>query len=115
MVFGLSACASGGGAGGGDAKTAAVGNWELAEMTGADVPEGGVAALKEMGMTITLEMGADGTFTMDLMGDKQSGTWEAKDGGTIAMTADGVTVDAKLEGGKLSLTQEGMGLVFSKK
>ena len=72
-----------------------------------------------MGATINkdyavLEIKEDGTFTLTAMGQTQSGTWKEEEG-TIKLTIDGQTIDAKHEGKTLTLgITDGVTLTLSK-
>lgn len=65
-----------------------------------------------LGMTMTLTLNADNTYTMDMMGETDDGTW--------AQTETGVTMDNEMpmtynaEANTLVMDMEGMELVFGR-
>lgn len=72
-------------------------------------------ALSGLGMDLrdfALEIKADGTFSMTLMGDSESGTWKLS-GATVTMTVKGDKVEAKFDGSKLTLSTEEQGVAAS--
>lgn len=101
VCFGLASCASAPE----DFTPNFVGTWELSSIEG---EEGGMTAdefamLKEMGITASLDLLEDGTYTLDLFGDQRSGTWEAT-------AADAASI--ALEDGQLAVTLSGDNLIF---
>lgn len=114
LAVGLSACGSGGGSGG-DPAANFTGVWQLESMDGEDgISAEDMQMMAEMDMYITMTLAEDGAMVMDFMGDTTSGTWKAKDASTANLTVDGESVEAKLDGGKLKMTQDGTTLVFIK-
>lgn len=117
-VFALSLAlvGCGGGGGGGDAKAAWVGTWDLTEMeengqiTGSD----DIQMLKDLGLTVNLELKDDGTGALVLFGEAMDGSWEAKSATDAAFTYEGQTIDMKIADGKLTMEQNGSKLTFAK-
>lgn len=68
-------------------------------------------------ITFNLVLKSDGTFSLDasVLDDSMSeeGTWE-EDGGDLTLTSDGTSVSATLEGGRLTLSEDGLTMVFEK-
>ena len=62
----------------------------------------------------SLEMKSDNTFTMKTDDDSQSGTYTV-DGDTVAMTAENETINATYSDGTLTISEDGMTMVFKKK
>ena len=75
--------------------------------------------LKTIGMTedsMSLEIKKDGTFVLDLSGDKTEGTWK-QDGSKLTLTAENDPIDVDFSDGKITMESEeiGMKLIFVKK
>ena len=112
MALSLVACGSKGG-------NSIVGTWELEDGVDEESKQT-VALMKAFGMTMTITFNADGTGSMESkMGDESESTpfnytyengvlkiedSEAEEGQSI-----------RIEGGKLYLEMEGMGIIFKKK
>lgn len=71
-----------------------------------------------MSSMITLNLNEDGTFKLDVsamgVSEAQEGTWEEKDG-KITLKAEGETIEGTYADGLVTLSEEGMSLVFKKK
>lgn len=75
--------------------------------------------LKTIGITedsMSLEIKKDGTFVLDLSGDKTEGTWK-QDGSKLTLTAENEPIDVDFSDGKITMESEeaGMKLIFVKK
>lgn len=75
--------------------------------------------LKTVGITedsMSLEIKKDGTFVLDLSGDKTEGTWK-QDGSKLTLTAENEPIDVDFSDGKITMESEeaGMKLIFVKK
>ena len=72
----------------------------------------------EVSSMITLNLNEDGTFKLDVsamgVSEAQEGTWEEKDG-KITLKAEGETIEGTYADGLVTLSEEGMSLVFKKK
>ncbi|MDL2294506.1 DUF5640 domain-containing protein [Ruminococcaceae bacterium OttesenSCG-928-D13] len=107
LVIGLAAC------GGGKSDDPNVGNWNAVSATMLGI-EMEVDDLFESG--VTLEIKANGKFTLNVDGEKGSGKWEYA-GSTIKMTASGVEMTGTIENGTLTLNNlldMGMDITFEK-
>jgi len=99
--------------GGGDIAKNFIGTWNAIEMES----EGEVLDAKDFedfGLSITLVLAEDKTFSLDLMGDIESGTWAAKDASTCTLTSEGMSFDLKLANNKLSMEIDSEKIVFEK-
>lgn len=115
LAVGLSACGGGSAKGGDDAAANFTGVWQLESMEGEEgISAEDVQMMAEMDLYITLTLAEDGSAVLDFMGETEAGTWKAKDASTADLVIDGETVEAKLDGGKLKLSQDGTTLVFIK-
>lgn len=102
----------GGGGGGGEAadpKANFIGTWEIQSMEqdGESMSEEDLAMMRELGLSVYLVLNEDGTGSIEMFGEALEGTWEAKNATTGTFTAEDQTVDMTLEGGTLTMTQEG--------
>lgn len=75
--------------------------------------------MKTIGITedsMSLEIKKDGTFVLDLSGDKTEGTWK-QNGSKLTLTVENEPIDADFSDGKITMESEeiGMKLVFVKK
>lgn len=73
--------------------------------------------LKTVGMTedsMSLEIKKDGTFVLDLSGDKTEGKWKL-DGSKITLTVDNDPLECDYEDGKITMDMGGTTLIFVKK
>jgi hypothetical protein len=112
----LLACVGVVGCSGGDASKAYVGDWKLVEMQSGGETMGAedLAAMEALGLSVKMTVKEDKTFSIDLFGEQQSGTWEAKSASDANFTIDGSTVKATLKDGKLTLADGEDTLVFEK-
>lgn len=115
-VFALSLALVGCGGGGGDAKAAWIGTWDLTEMeeSGQVTSSEDIEMLKELGLTVNLELKDDGTGALVLFGEAMDGKWEAKSATEATFTYEGQTIDMKIADGKLTMEQSGSKLTFAK-
>lgn len=116
-VFALSLALVGcGGGGGGDAKASWVGTWDLTEMeengevTGPD----DISMLKDLGLSVELDLKDDGTGALVLFGESMEGKWEAKSATDATFTYEGQTINMKVADGKLTMEQNNSKLTFAK-
>ena len=70
--------------------------------------------LKDLGLTVTLELNEDGTGALVLFGEAMNGEWEAASATEGSFKVEGETVDMKIADGKLTMEQSGEKLVFQK-
>ena len=115
-VFALSLALVGCGGGGGDAKAAWVGTWDLYEMeeNGQITSTDDIQMLRDLGLTVTLELKDDGNGALVMFGESLEGTWEAKSATEGSFTAQDQTVGMTIADGKLTMEQNGSKLVFQK-
>ncbi|MCI8514586.1 MAG: hypothetical protein HFI93_08200 [Lachnospiraceae bacterium] len=116
MVFSLAAC------GKKTSKSSAAGTYNLQEISAAGITmnmEDLKATLGDAAkdLTFAIVLGEDGKFSLDMTAFDPSlsleGTWEEKDG-SIALTADGETINAPLKDGTLTLEADGTSMTFKK-
>ena len=116
-VLGLMAC-------GDKKKSDAVGTYGIqkVEMNGVSMDLEQLAAVMstesgegDLSSIVTLTINEDGTFKLDMsaMGESESqeGTWEEKDG-KITLKAEGETIEGTYADGLVTLSEEGLSLVF---
>ena len=115
-VFALSLALVGCGGGGGDVKAAWVGTWDLSEMeeNGEVTSSDDIQMLKELGLTVQLELKEDGTGALVLFGESMQGKWEAKSATDATFTYEGQTINMKIADGKLTMEQNNSKLTFVK-
>ena len=107
MTFALAACSA-----------PVVGTWELVE----GKAEGVSVDVEDLGMSLTIEVNADGTLVMTTEAEGESmeeeGYWTFEDD-TLSIYEDedkeGTAVEIAYEDGKLVLEMMGMELIFEKK
>lgn len=114
-VFALSLALVGCG-GGGDVKAAWIGTWDLSEMeeNGEVTSSDDIQMLKELGLTVQLELKEDGTGALVLFGESMQGKWEAKSATDATFTYEGQTINMKIADGKLTMEQNNSKLTFVK-
>lgn len=124
-ILAVAACAialtvalTGCGGGGNSADNAAnfQGNWVLTSgnVDGQEVTPEVMDEAAKLGMSIYMQFNEDGSCVLNVLGSEMQGTWEAKDATTVALTFEGDTADAKLEGDELVLSVDGSSLKFKK-
>ena len=92
-----------------NAATGVVGMWYLKTVQNGTMS----VDASTVGMVITLEVKEDASFTMDAMGTVTNGTWELKDN-TLALTAEGTTIEATYADETLTLAQGENQMIFTK-
>lgn len=85
------------------------GTWSLTGMLSGETSLDPTA----LGMSATMVLNADGTCTLTTMGMEESGTWTAVEGGISMTDAAGDTDTLTYADGALSMTEEGVTLVFT--
>ena len=110
MIVSLAACGGGG--------SGAAGSYKMTKMNAAGVEMNidDLAALAGVDMTVTLELKADGNFTLDMSAlgtGSVSGTWTAS-GNTVTLSSEGEDIAATLNGNTLVMEQDGQSLTFEK-
>ncbi|MBQ9021227.1 MAG: hypothetical protein IJ113_04340, partial [Eggerthellaceae bacterium] len=94
-----------------------MGTWELVSASGDDnaVDAETFEILKEHGMSASLVLNEDGTYTFDVFGDAMNGTWEATAEDAATMEMSGQTVNLTLVNGQITIDQgAGAKLTFAK-
>lgn len=116
LCVALVGCGGGGAAGGADNSANFQGTWVLSggNADGQEMTDESIKALEQMGLNVYIQMNEGGSAVVSLFGSNYDGTWEAKDATTVALTFQGDTADAVLEGDELVLTVEGDSLKFKK-
>lgn len=115
LCVALAGCA-GGGTNSGNDTTNFQGNWVLSggNNEGQELKAEDIDAMNQMGLNVYMQLNEGGNAVISLFGENVDGTWEAKDATTVAITFQGDTTDAKLEGDELVLSVEGNSLRFKK-
>lgn len=92
------------------------GDWMLSggSSDGQELDAEAISAMEQMGLYVYIQLEEGGNATISLFGSNMSGTWEAKDASTVALTIQGDTEDATLENGELVLAVDGDSLRFKK-
>ena len=119
LCVALAGCAGGGTNSGNDATNFASypgGYWVLSggNNEGQELKAEDIDAMNQMGLNVYMQLNEGGNAVISLFGENVDGTWEAKDATTVAITFQGDTTDAKLEGDELVLSVEGNSLRFKK-
>lgn len=70
--------------------------------------------MKAMGLNCTLTLKEDKTASIDLFGEVSEGTWEPKSASECSVTLEGNSMNGKLDGEKLTFTDDASTLVFVK-
>lgn len=114
LCVALAGCAGGGNAA--DDASNFQGNWILSSgnVQGQEMTEEQLAQAADLGMSIYLQLNEDGSAVLNVLGSEMTGTWEAKDATTVALTFEGSTEEAKLEGGDLVMTYGSDNMHFKK-
>lgn len=118
LLLTLIGCGKGGGASKEDFSKDFVKTWNAVEITSGDsdsaVSRDLMKEMNGLGMYMTLELKGDGSFIMDMMGDKEEGKWEAKSATEAKLhdTESGDSVDLKLEGSTLTMDLDGDRVIF---
>jgi hypothetical protein len=116
LCVALAGCAGGGTAGSADNSANFQGTWVLSggNADGKELTAKSIEAMEQMGLHVYIQMNEGGSAVVSLFGSDYDGTWEAKDATTVALTFEGDTADAVLEGDELVLSVEGDSLKFKK-
>lgn len=101
---------------GGDAAKNYVGDWKLTGMeeNGEATSADDIKLMEDMGLSVTMSVKEDKTFSMNVMGEEMSGTWEAKSASEATFTVEGQSVPVTLANGVLTLEQDGTKMMFEK-
>ena len=112
LSLGLFAC----GGSSDDAKKEYIGSWKLTGMTekGEAVSANDLKTMEDYGMKISLTISEDGNFELTYFGEAQKGTWEAKSATEASFIVENETIPAKLEDGKLTLSENDVAMTFEK-
>lgn len=99
-----------------DAKKAFIGTWKLSGLVedGEAVSQDDLEMMEAMGMTVTMTVSEDGNFNIDIFGESEEGTWEAKSTTEATFTIQGDAAPATLKDGTLTLEESGTQLSFVK-
>ncbi len=102
-----------------EAKANFLGTWEAESIESEDptiaTSAEDFAAMKALGITITLALADDDTYTLDLAGDLITGTWNASSETSCTLELEGAPTEAMLEESKLKLIQtDGSSMTFVK-
>ena len=98
------------------ADNSVVGTWKATQVEAAGVQVSLEDFAQSTGteLAISIELRADGTFSMSMNDEVQGeGTYEVK-GNTVALTADGATLNATLEDGKMTIDASGSKVILEK-
>lgn len=92
------------------------GDWEISSMVDdeEDIDADTLGLMKAMGFNCTLTLKEDKTASMDVFGDASEGTWEPKSASECSVTFEGDSMNGKLDGEKLTFTDDTSTLVFVK-
>lgn len=92
------------------------GDWEISSMVDAeeDIDADTLDFMKAMGLNCTLTLKEDKTASIDLFGEVSEGTWEPKSASECSVTLEGNSMNGKLDGEKLTFTDDASTLVFVK-
>lgn len=93
-----------------------VGTWNMTKASSMGVTMEMKDFLDTMGKPdakVELQVDADGKFSMDLLGETETGTWTWKEP-TMTLKSDSETLTATLENEVLSIEAEGATLMFEK-
>ena len=98
-------------------REAFLGTWEIAAMTvdGEESSEEDMLFIRALPEGVSIELRDDGTYTLNLLGDVDEGTWEATGEGTGKLTAPGGSdMEMTIDGGELVVTDRGDVMRFEK-
>ena len=92
------------------------GDWEISSMVddGEDIDADTLSFMKAMGLNCTLTLKEDKAASIDLFGEVSEGTWEPKSASECSVTLEGNSMNGKLDGEKLTFTDDTSTLVFAK-
>lgn len=108
-----------GGGGGGEAKDPSanfVGTWTLTGMeeNGEAMSQDDLDLMASMGLSCDLVLNEDKSGQLVIFGEGMDLVWQAKDASTVALTAEGETIECKLADGVITLEESGTKLFFAK-
>ena len=83
------------------------GSWKLTRLVsdGEVANPDDIAIMESMGLTVALDINADGTATLVLFGVHMSGPWECSDGTNVRFVLSGGAIDATVDGNTLTMTE----------
>lgn len=112
LCISLVAC----GRGGTDFKANFVGTWEIASLTedGVETDAETLAAMKDYGLNVYLELNENGSASFELFGEAMEGTWDASSAEKGTVTFEGSSAPMVLGDGRLSMESDNSKLVFEK-
>ena len=90
LCLALVGCGGGGGETPADPSANFVGTWEISGMTqdGETYGEEEIEMMREYGLMIYLEFYEDGTFSLELFGEANEGTWEATSASEVVTSSE---------------------------
>ena len=96
-------------------SSGAAGKYVVKSVNGEDasglISEYGLSSLEEF---MTVELKADGSATVSVMGESNTGNWK-QEGDKIKITIEGDTEEFTLKGNELSVSMDGEDIVLVKK
>ena len=90
-----------------------VGTWNMTKASSMGVTMEMKDTMGKPDAKVELQVDADGKFSMDLLGETETGTWTWKEP-TMTLKSDSETLTATLENEVLSIEAEGATLMFEK-
>lgn len=96
-----------------DASANFQGSWKVTNRSRRQ-PEDDIAAMEAFGISVVLDLNEDKTAVLDMMGEKISGTWEAKSSTELTLTIEGSSATGKLNGEELTIAVDGEEMTFQK-
>ena len=99
-----------------DPKASFVGSWEIVSMVnnGEETATEDLEQLKDLGLSVYLDLNEAGTFSLDVLGSPMTGTWEATGENKGTITMSGSEAPLAIENGLLTLEQDGSSMSFKK-
>ena len=100
----------------GDVAQNLAGSWKLTRLVSngevADADD--IELMQNVGLTVSLDLNADGTARFVLFGVNMAGTWSSPDGTNVTLNFDGMPMNATVAGDALSLTHDQDEMTFTK-
>ena len=93
------------------------GTWKLTGLVsnGEVMSPESIEQMQNMGLTVELALGVDGSATLTLFGADMNGTWESSDGNNVSLKLDGISrINATVTDGALTFTEGSDELSFTK-
>lgn len=92
------------------------GTWKVCSIEGEDegATDEDIAMLEDLGLIVLLNLNEDKSASLDVFGDIEEGTWEAKSATECSVTIDGDTITGTLADGKLTLADDYASMTFVK-